>query len=184
MQSSELINILQIKTQQIIARVENLKNRDFTTLQWRDNNESWNILECLEHLNLYGDFYLPKIERKIAKSKEKSYVEFKSGFLGKYFAESMIKEDDKKFKTFKNKNPINKILDRSTLDRFINQQYKLLELLKLSRDINLNKIKIDTSLSIFIKLKLGDIFQFLVNHQLRHLNQIDRILIHYKANTH
>ena len=23
----------------------------------------WSILECLEHLNLYGDFYFPEIEK-------------------------------------------------------------------------------------------------------------------------
>jgi hypothetical protein len=48
-------------------------------------------------------------------------------------------------------------------------------LLNQSRNVSLNKLKIQTSISSLIKLKLGDTFQFFINHIIRHLNQIDRI---------
>jgi hypothetical protein len=47
--------------------------------------------------------------------------------------------------------------------------------LNQSRNVNLNKVKIQISISNLIKLKLGDTFQFFINHIVRHLNQIDRI---------
>jgi len=47
-------------------------------------------LECLEHLNVYDEFYLPEIEKTINSAKNKSEFIFKSGILGNYFAESMI----------------------------------------------------------------------------------------------
>jgi hypothetical protein len=133
-------------------------------------------LECLEHLNLYGDFYLPQIESKIENSTTKNDFEFKSGILGNYFAKSMLpKEKLNKMKTFKDKNPLNANLDKTVIDKFINQQIKLLDLLNQSRNVSLNKVKIQTSISSLIKLKLGDTFQFFINHIVRHLNQIDRI---------
>lgn len=52
---------------------------------------------------------------------------------------------------------------------------KLLELLNQSRKLSLNKVKIQTSISSLIKLKLGDTFQFFVNHIIRHFEQIGRI---------
>jgi hypothetical protein len=176
MQSENLIQLLLEQTRQIINQVEKLKTFDLHTLTWKENETSWSILECLEHLNLYGDFYLPEIESKIKNSTTKADLEFKSGMLGSYFAKSMLpKEKLNKMKTFKDKNPLNANLDISVIDKFINQQIKLLDLLNQSRNVSLNKMKIQTSISSLIKLKLGDAFQFLINHIIRHLNQIDRI---------
>ena len=65
MHSEKLIQSLLEQTRQIINQVEKLKTYDLLTLSWKNNDASWNILECLEHLNLYGDFYLPEIERLV-----------------------------------------------------------------------------------------------------------------------
>lgn len=121
-------------------------------------------------------FYLPQIENKIKNSTTKTEFEFKSGILGNYFAKSMLpKEKLNKMKTFKDKNPLNANLDKTVIDQFIKQQIKLLDLINQSRNVSLNKVKIQTSISSLIKLKLGDTFQFFVNHIIRHLNQIERI---------
>ncbi len=176
MQTENLIQTLTEQTRQNIHRVEKLKTHDLNTLTWKQNETSWNILECLEHLNLYGNFYLPAIENKIKKSDTKSEAEFRSGPLGNYFAKSMLpKEKLNKMKTFKDKNPLNAKLDKSVIDKFIDQQVRLLELLDQSRNVSLNKVKVETSISNFIKLKLGDTFRFFINHIIRHLKQIDRI---------
>ena len=176
MQTEKLRQTLLEQVRQIINQVEKLKNYDLQTLTWRENETSWNILECLEHLNLYGDFYLPQMENKIKNSKTKADIEFKSGWLGNYFAKSMLpKEKLNKMKTFKDKNPIKRKLDKIVIDKFIDQQIKLLELLNESRKVSLSEIKIATSISTLIKLKLGDTFQFFINHIIRHLHQIDNV---------
>lgn len=176
MQSEKFIELLIEQTKQIIDEVETLKNYDLHTLTWKKDKLSWSILECIEHLNLYGDFYLPQMESKIKNSATKNDIEFKSGFLGNYFAKSMLpKEKINRMKTFKNKNPLNATLDKVVIDKFINQQTKLLSLLNEARNVSLNKVKIQTSISSLITLKLGDTLQFFTNHVIRHLTQIDRI---------
>lgn len=176
MQSDKLIQTLLEQTRQIINQAEKLKSYNLNALTWKEKEISWNTLECLEHLNLYGDFYLPQIESKIKNSTTKTDIEFHSGILGNYFAKSMLpKEKLNKMKTFKDKNPINENLDNLVIDKFINQQIMLLELLNQSRNVSLNKVKIQTSISSLIKLKLGDTFQFFINHIIRHLKQIDII---------
>jgi hypothetical protein len=176
MQSEKLIQTLLEQTREIINQAEKLKSYDLNTLTWKENEISWSILECLEHLNLYGDFYLPQIESKIENSTTKTDIEFNSGILGNYFAKSMLpKEKLNKMKTFKDKNPLNANLDKTVINKFINQQIKLLDLLNQSRNVSLNKMKIQISISSLVKLKLGDTFQFFINHIIRHLNQIDRI---------
>lgn len=183
MQSEKLTQTLLEQTRQIINQAEKLKFYDLTTLTWKGNKISWSILECLEHLNLYGDFYLPQIEDKIKDSTTKPDLEFKSGILGNYFAKSMLpKEKLNKMKTFKDKNPLNANLDKTVIDKFMSQQIKLLDLLNQSRNVSLNKVKIQTSISSLIKLKLGDTFQFYINHIIRHFKQIDRIVQTIKSN--
>lgn len=174
--SELLIQNLIEDTRKSLNQVEVLKNFDLSSLKWKENKTSWSILECLEHLNLYGDFYLLQIEYQIIKSTIKADLEFRSGVLGNYFAKSMLpKEKLNKIKTFKDKNPLNANLNKIVIDKFINQQIKLLDLLNLSRNVSLNKVKIQTSISSLIKLKLGDTFQFYINHIVRHVKQIDRI---------
>lgn len=176
MQSEKLIQSLIEQTRQIINQAEKLKNYDLHTLTWKENETSWSMLECLEHLNLYGDFYLPQIESKIKNSATKNDLEFKTGLLGNYFANSMLpKEKLNKMNTFKDKNPLNANLEKVVIDRFLNQQIKLLELLNQSRKVSLNKVKIQTSISKLIRIKLGDTFRFIINHNIRHFVQIDRI---------
>jgi hypothetical protein len=134
-------------------------------------------LECVEHLNLYGVFYLPEIDSKLNISSTQQVEYFKSGWLGAYFAKSMLpKEKLNKMKTFKDKNPIHQELRKKTIDRFIAQLEELLNLLEKSKKVNLNKVKIHTSISSLIQLKLDDVFPFLINHMLPHFSQIERIL--------
>ncbi len=182
MQSEKLIESQIEQTRQIINQVEKLKSLDQKALTWRENPSSWNILECLEHLNLYGDFYLPQIEEKIKSSKTINEVEFKSGWLGNYFAQSMLpKEKLNKMNTFKDKNPLNSDLQKVVIDRFLEQEIRLLDLLNLSRNVSLNKVKIEITISRFIKLKLGDTFLFLINHIIRHMKQIEKIQLKMNA---
>ena len=38
---------------------------DDQVLQWRPAPKAWNILQCIDHLNLTHDYYLEKIERAL-----------------------------------------------------------------------------------------------------------------------
>ncbi len=160
-----------------INQAEKYSNLSIEKLNWRFDKSSWSILECLEHLNLYGDFYISEIQKRIETSKNLNTKDFKSGLLGNYFANSMLpKENLNKIKTFKDKNPIGSKLDKTTIVRFISQQNQILELLDKSRQVNLNKIKTAISISKLIKLRLGDTFKVLIYHNERHIVQANKLL--------
>lgn len=140
--------------------------------QARPHAAAWSALECLEHLNRYGDFYHPEIERAIRKAPEGKSAEYQPGFLGNYFANSMLPGPQlNKMKTFKDKNPIHESLGPETITRFIQQQQLLLQYLSQSAKVDLGKVKTGITLTSMIRLKLGDTLRFLVNHQERHILQ-------------
>ncbi len=184
MQSEQLLQQLIAQNQDITERITPLRTLPPEALRWRSTPSSWNILECLEHLNRYGDFYLPAIEQRIQKSTTAPVPTFKSGFLGSYFAKSMLPQEGKelnKMSTFKDKNPLNAPLDETVLDTFLAQQESLLRLLHLAKRVNLNAVKIPISITRFITLKLGDAFLFFINHIERHTQQIERIQSDFHA---
>jgi hypothetical protein len=50
-------------------------------LTFKEKSESWNVLEYLEYLNLYGDFYLMEMEKRILEANSSpTSVVFESGF--------------------------------------------------------------------------------------------------------
>lgn len=175
--SEQLIQDLIERTRININQAEKFNSLSTEKLNLRIQQESWSILECFEHLNLYGDFYIPEIKNRMESSKTHPKENFKSGVLGNYFAKSMLpKEKLNKMKTFKDKNPIGSGLDKRTIERFINQQEQLLNILDKSKEIDLNKTKTAISISKWIKLKLGDTFRVVIYHNDRHIVQATKIL--------
>lgn len=168
-----LIEDLIERTKEQLNKAEQFKQLSLEQLNWKKKPESWSVLECIEHLNLYGDFYLPEIELQLTNSKHIQPAEFfKSGLFGNYFAKMMLpKEKVNKMKTFKDKNPAGSKLNIYTLDRFIEQQSRMLTLLNKARQINITKARTAISISNFIKLRLGDTFRVVVYHNQRHLLQ-------------
>ncbi|WNI36966.1 DinB family protein [Chryseobacterium sp. SG20098] len=175
--TSEFLNELRNRTAEHLQFAEMLSLKTEHDLNFRTSTESWSTLECLEHLNRYGDFYIPEISHTISSAGKPSQLYFKPGILGNYFAKSMLpKEKLNTMKTLKAMNPIHSNLDKSVVDTFIKQQKKMLELLEEAQFIDLEKTKTSISISKLIKLKLGDTFRFVIYHNARHVEQIKRIL--------
>lgn len=175
--TKELMTSLIERTRININKIEKLRDLSETELNYRESNDRWNILECIEHLNLYGDFYIPAIKKSIDSNTNTPSNIFKSGILGNYFVKSMAPKNQlNKMKTFADKNPINKSLNISVIDRFTQQQKEYLELIDKSKSVDLNKVKTNVSISKIIRLKLGDTFRFIMAHNDRHLAQIDNIV--------
>jgi len=147
MDAKKLINELTEISQNNIQEVLSFKDLPDRVLNQKYDPETWSVLECIEHLNRYGNFYIPEIRKQIDNSKHNPVMEFKSGMLGNYFAKSMLPRDRlNKMKTFKSMNPNNSSLDRNVLDTFIHQQQQMVELLEKARKTNLTKVK--TAISI------------------------------------
>jgi len=177
-ENKTLIEDLINRTKDYLNQAETFLQQPIEVLNWKENTEKWSILECFEHLNRYGDFYIPEITKRIqAAPANNSTTIFKSGLLGNYFAESMLpKEQLNKMKTFKSMNPVGSKLDKSVIEKFIQQQKQLLDLLGQARSVNLSKTKTAISISKWIKLKLGDTFRVVIYHNYRHLMQAANVL--------
>jgi len=168
-----LIEELTALTDQSIAEVRRFLELDIDTLNYKPDNNTWSMLESIEHLNLYGNFYLPEIERQLAKAKPKSDCTFKSGMIGDYFVNLIrVKNGSiKKIRTVRKMDPANPHLTYITLNRFIRQQEKLRSLLADSLQKDITNTKTAVSLTHFVRLRMGDTLRFVVYHTERHILQ-------------
>lgn len=140
---------------------------------------SWSAAQCMAHLNAYGDYYLPAIEKAIHQARHQGSTpaeEFRSSWLGAYFTKIMQPDSKTKMKSPTNAIPPAAPNPTETLAQFIDQQERLLKLIEQARTVDLNRVRIPISIVQWIRLKLGDTFGFYVAHHRRHVFQAERAL--------
>jgi hypothetical protein len=173
--SEELIDQLEADVKQIIEAAEHLKTADPVKLNYSTTEGNWSVAQSLEHLNLYSRHYLPLIEKSIVHITRDVNAWFISGFWGNYFTKMVmpknVYEIKNKMKTHKNFCPSKGVNVQTVFNEFIQHQNKLLQLLEVSRRRNLNSIHIPITITKIVRLRLGDMFRFLVAHQQRHIMQ-------------
>lgn len=183
MTSRELLDIAKRITQENIDWVrENLLHLSQEQLKWRPGVNQWNIDEVLAHLNIYGDYYHDVFRKKIENTRFTSTKEaFVSSPLGRSSWKSMklgnAQNIKRKFKAVKGYNPMTDsgLIRGHEVERFIEQQQNLLEILELAENVNLRRIKIPISISKIVRLRLGDAILFVIYHNERHVQQVKNI---------
>lgn len=176
--TTALLSDLTQRTQQNLQTAQAWLELPLEQLQYKPSTTAWSVLENVEHLNLYGDFYLPEMQQKMDNSKHKGATPiFKSSWLGNYFAKAMLpKEKLNTMKTFDDKNPNGSTLDKRVLEKFIAQQKETLQLLQQAAQVNLTKTKTGITISQWIRLRLGDTFRVVIYHNDRHRVQAANVL--------
>ena len=174
----DLLQRLTERTERNLAAGHRFAALTSDQLHLRPRPDAWNALECLAHLNHYGDYYLPEIRRRIDTTKHRTPAPtYTSSWLGNKFAAGM-KPGPKttKVRTFKSANPVNFGLapDRSAIDEFIRQQEETLELLDKAAAVDLTKTKTGISITRLLKLRLCDTLRVVVYHNWRHVEQAER----------
>lgn len=154
------------------------QNRDDDFLNRPSAAGGWSIAQCLDHLNSYGHYYLPRMREKLRTAPSANAESFTSSWMGAYFTKMMDPETGKrKFKAFKGHIPPSQLDSAAVVSEFIRQQEELLYLLREGLKKDLDAIRIPVSILPFIRMKIGDVFQFLIAHDERHMQQAKRNLV-------
>ena len=175
MMRSIFIKQLGEKLSRVDQKLNSLSSAELRFLKVHPEKDKWSALECIEHLALYNDFYLPEFEKALQKTKKAPDQKLKRGWMGKKSAESMLPGKGNNMKTFKSKNTLGAKVSEATLSRFKNQQERLKEIVDSARGKTIDSVRCKTTLPL-IRFKLSDALEFIINHQLRHCNQAEKAL--------
>jgi uncharacterized damage-inducible protein DinB len=173
--SEELIDQLEKDVHQLVAAAQYLQTADSVKLSYPPAEGKWSAAQALDHLNQYSRQYLPLIENEMVHLPKEVNSWFVPGFFGNYFTKMMMPKNvfeiKNKMKTAKNFRPARGVNVEEVFSEFLEHQHKLLSLMELARKRNLEQVRIPTTVSKLIKMKLGDTFRFLVAHEQRHMIQ-------------
>lgn len=149
-------------------------------LQWKASSEEWSVTECLDHINHYNASYMPQLAEKITLGHcedRNTNSPYRSSYYGNMMVGFVSPDSRYKLKSSPQTQPqlrnVKEIRDRN--EAMISQFAQIIE---RARGCDLNNTFVVSPEDQMIKMPLGDKLKFLVEHQLRHLSQIKRILVH------
>ena len=161
-------------------QVRQLQQQPADALRHHPRPDAWSALDCVEHMNLFYDDYLPRVERAVQGGKPSAEQNYSSGFFGKMMINSLRPQQGKrrmKIKTFKKMTP--KTDDKPTepvFAAFFRHHTQLAELLAQAAPLDWNRVKVASAIGPILRFKLGDCFRIMLAHTERHLLQAQEAL--------
>jgi hypothetical protein len=147
-------------------------------LNWKPSAERWSIAQCFDHLITSNKGYLPIIENVRAGTKQTRFVErlpVLPGLAGKLLIKSLDPASTRKLKAPKNFQPAQSDISAGIIDDFISQQEQVIEGMKSTSHLDLEKIIITSPALSFVAYSLMDGYRVIVTHERRHLQQAKRV---------
>jgi len=156
--------------------VSELQNMPAEKLLRPAANGGWSIAQCIWHLNSYGLYYIPRLEKGL-EARSDTQGHYKSSRLGNYFTKMMEPGSGKrKMKAFKGHIPPAETEAHAVIAGFLAQQERLLRCLRKAAHTDLNRVKVPVSIASWLRMNAGDVLRFLVAHNERHIQQARRDL--------
>ena len=162
-------------TQRAWTLVQTTDGRLFTV---RPNSSSWSAAECLSHLSISTEMFLPVLETALEDARKRGLLLTKGGLkmdvIGRvlrWFLEPPIRQ---RVKTTARFVPRSVRAKAEAFGEFAALQSKLAEQLAAARDLDLSRVKIVSPFDKRVRYNVYSAFRILVAHQRRHLWQAEQ----------
>jgi hypothetical protein len=150
-------------------------------LNWKADDKSWSVAQCLDHLITLHSQYFSLFERLAAGEVKPTIWEKASplsGFFGRYLIKAMDPSNLKKMKTSAKAQPSSSEIGGDIVDRFCDHQQQMIgQLQKIPASIDPVKTVITSPLLGLITYSLDDCYTMLVVHCQRHTDQAKRVMV-------
>ena len=159
----------------MLSLLDGLNDAQFN---WRAGAGRWSIGECIAHLNVTGQMYLPNIDRQLKKARaEKLFGEgrFRHTLLGGLLVRAVGSPGKIRVKAPKVFIPLPEHLRAVVVPAFVSLHAQFARRINEANGLNLRRIKVVSPTNSFIKLTLGECFALLAAHERRHLWQARQV---------
>lgn len=145
-------------------------------LAWAPAPGAWGIGQCLEHLCIASDKYLPPMADALTGPPSTMVQEITPGWFGRWFIRNYIEPSPQtKRATAPKAIAPSAQVDPSVLDRFLRSNDQARELVLRARTCDVNRVRFRNAFVPLIRFTVGTGFEILSKHQRRHLLQAERV---------
>ncbi|HEY3580229.1 MAG TPA: DinB family protein [Pyrinomonadaceae bacterium] len=147
-------------------------------LNWKPSAERWSIAQCFDHLMTSNQGYFPIMESVRDGKKQNTFwtrLPVLPGLAGRLLIKSLDPASTRKIKAPKKFEPAQSDITASVIDDFVTQQGQLIEGMKSTSHLDLEKIVITSPALSFVAYSLMDAYRIIVTHERRHLQQAQRV---------
>lgn len=162
-----------------LNEIKKLNELSDVQLNWKPTEDFWSIAECLEHLSITNQLYFDEIEKQFSEKQincKDEETPVKHRFFGKLIIKAVDPSNIKKTKTFKVFQPSKSYITRDSINKLIEVQKSLINLISSWVNLNTNRYSISSPASKLIKVNLSDVLEIIRLHNKRHLIQIEKLL--------
>lgn len=147
--------------------------------RWKPAPDVWSVAECIDHVRATNAAYRPNLGRAIEAAKRSGFSgePYRAGRIARWF-HAQIDPDRSKRKVrgpgvFR---PTMHPSDPTILQRFLEEQGEVEQLLDAARGGDLNRTKMFSPATKLLRLSIGEAFETIVLHERRHLRQARAVL--------
>jgi hypothetical protein len=172
---------LNAATEQARRLIDTTDGRLFTV---RPNPQSWSASECIAHLNLSTELFLPVLGPAIDDAQQRKIMAKKPpkmdvlGRVLRWFLEPPIRQRVKTSAPFVPKSIRAK---SESFAEFVGLQHRLIDLARAARGIDLGKPRIVSPFDKRVRYNLYSAFLIVAAHQRRHLWQAEQAVAALRA---
>ena len=146
-------------------------------LNWKPSAERWSVAQCFDHLLTSNKGFFPRVDGVIAGIKPTFWQRMPviPGLAGKLLIKSLDPKSTRKIKAPKKFQPAQSDISASVLDDFVEQQTNIVEKMKATEHLDLEKIIITSPVAAAITYSMMDAYRVIVVHERRHFEQARRV---------
>lgn len=145
-------------------------------LNWHPRPDAWSVGQCLEHLCITNELYVPPISASLARKQISQVQDITPGWFGRWFIKSFI-EPSPQTKQARAPGKIvpGSRVELSVLDRFLRSNQAIRELIHLAGDCDVNRIRFRNPFIPLLRFTVGTGLEIISGHERRHLLQAERV---------
>lgn len=177
----QLQNIFITDTELVIKDFKKFKILSEDQINWKPSQANWSIAECVDHLLVTNRLYIKEFQKQFDEKQIKtncSKTEVKHRWLSKFIIKSVDPSNSKKVNTFSVFMPSTSNHSKKVIDDFSDLQNKLINIVRLAEDLNLNEYIMSSPAVKIIKENFSDVLEIIRLHDRRHFNQAEKLCYH------
>jgi DinB superfamily len=143
---------------------------------WKARPEEWSAGQCLEHLCITNEVYLPPIERALAGQSPAAVDAITPGWFSRWFIRSYIapSPQTKRARAPGKTTPASNVAP-SVVERFLASNREARRIARLAQDLDVNRIRFKNPFVPLLRFTVGTGLEIIAKHEARHLLQAERV---------